>query len=197
MNDVLDGMSLVEARYSRGAMWFHWIIASLIIVNLLLGFFHDDFGKAVSHVAIFWHKSIGLSILVLSFGRLIWRLAHRPPDFDPIMPRWEALMAKVGHWSFYVLMIVLPLSGWIMVSAGPRPTSFFGLFNVPGLPVSQGRATHEWWESTHSLLGYAMLVLLVLHVAGALKHLYEGHGHWIGRMAPWIAPRRPALPPGA
>ena len=190
MSEALDAMSLAQARYSRVAMWFHWIIATLIIVNLLIGYFHDDLGKSASHQAISLHKSIGLTVLLLSLGRLLWRLGHRPPAFEGVMARWEATMARAAHWLFYGLMVGLPLSGWLMVSGGKYPTMFFGLFTVPGLPVHGGRESHEFWETTHTVLGYAMLVLLLLHVAGALKHIADGKRHLVGRMAPWISGRR-------
>jgi cytochrome b561 len=190
MADVLEAMSLAQARYSRGAMWFHWIIALLIIVNLFIGYFHEDFGRAAGGSLMFWHKSSGILILFLSLGRLGWRLSHRPPTFDPAMPKWEVMSAKAGHWSFYALMIALPLSGWLMSSTGTRPIPFFGLFTVPALPVGHGHDAHELWEQSHTIIGYAMLALLAMHIAGALKHVFEGHGHYVGRMAPWLVRAR-------
>ncbi|MGE5722706.1 MAG: cytochrome b [Sphingomonadales bacterium] len=190
MASVLDAASLVQERYSRIAMWLHWVIAALIIANLLLGFFHEDFGKPVGDQLLLLHKSIGLTVLVLSVARLAWRIANRPPAFDPLMGPWEARMAVGTHWLFYTLMIALPLSGWLHSDATGHPTSFFGQFDVPMLPVSHSRQSHEFWEQTHALLAFTMLIMLVLHLAGAIKHMLEGRGRLVGRMAPWLLRRR-------
>lgn len=190
MADALDAMSLSQRRYSRGAMWFHWIIAVLIIGNLFLGFFHEDFGKAAKPGMMFVHKAVGLTVLGLSIARLLWRLSHRPPAFDPVLARWEAALAHAAHWLFYALMIIIPLSGWILVSTSDRSTDFFGLFQVAPLPVSRSEDSHELWEEVHELLGLLMVGLIVLHVAGALKHHLQGHRHLIGRMAPWFYRQR-------
>ena len=189
MASTVEGLSLAAIRYSRVAMWFHWIIAVLIILNLFLGIFHEGFDAPVRGSMMTIHKATGLTILALSLGRLVWRLGHRPPAFDPVLRRWEVVVARAAHWIFYFLMIAIPLTGWSLVSTGKRPvTSFFGLFNVPPIPVPA--ASHETWEELHGLLGYAILVLLILHVAGAIKHHVQGHRHLIGRMVPWLYRQR-------
>ncbi|HEY0413873.1 MAG TPA: cytochrome b/b6 domain-containing protein [Allosphingosinicella sp.] len=176
------------ARYTRVAVWLHWTIAALIVVNLLIGLFHEDFAKPVTATLMFWHKSIGFAVLALTLVRLAWRLGHRPPAFDPVLKRWEAGLARAVHALFYLLLLSLPLSGWMLVSSGKRvnPTSFFGLFNIGPLPVTPGRELHELAEGGHQIFGYAMLLLLVLHVGGAVKHHLDGHRHLLGRMAPWL-----------
>src|SRR5688500_14145507 len=87
--------SQVQERYSRVAIWLHWIIAGLIIANLLLGFSHEEFGKAAERQIMWFHKSIGLTVLALTLGRLAWRLGHRPPAFDPVMKQWEMRLARL------------------------------------------------------------------------------------------------------
>ena len=185
--------SLADARYSRGAIWLHWIIAALIAVNLILGFFHEDFEKPVRAAMMTVHKATGLLILALTLLRIFWRLRHRPPAFDPVLKRWEAGLARLIHGLFYVAMIAIPLSGWILSSTNGKPTSFFWLFEIAPLPI-RGRDTHELFEEIHALLGYAMLALVALHVAGALKHHFEGHRHLIGRMSFRGAPGARPLP---
>lgn len=184
MTNGLEAMSLAERRYSRVAMWFHWIIATLIITNLFLGFFREDFGKDAVRPLITTHKSIGITVLALSLGRLAWRLSHRPPAYDAAMKAWEKTLARIVHWLFYGLMIAVPLSGWAMSSAAGRPTTFFTLFAVGFLPVSP--ESKDFWDELHELLSFGLIGLIVLHVGGALKHHFEGHKHVIGRMAPWF-----------
>jgi cytochrome b561 len=174
------------ARYTRVAIWLHWIIAALIVANLFLGFFHEDFGKAATPWLMFYHKAFGLTVLGLTLARLAWRFSHRPPAFDPVLRRWEAGLARLIHLLFYLALIAIPLSGWLLASNAGRATSFYGLFDIAPLPVSRSRDLHELLEEAHELLSYAMLGLLALHVGGALKHHLDGHRHLIGRMAPWL-----------
>lgn len=173
-------------RYSRVAMWLHWLIAALLVVNLLLGFFYDEFGKPATPWLMWFHKSIGITILALTLVRLGWRLTHRPPPFDAVMKRWEAGLARLIHGLFYVALLVVPLTGWAASSAAGREPSWFGLFNVGLLPVASGDDSYEFFEDAHELLAKLTIGLVFLHVAGALKHHFEGHRHLIGRMAPWF-----------
>jgi cytochrome b561 len=176
------------ARYTRVAIWLHWIIAALIVANLTIGLIHDDLDRAISRPLMNFHKATGITILVLTLARLAWRLTHRPPPDDPAMKKWESALAHLTQWVFYGLLIILPLTGWLLISTGKNPVmGWYGLFTVPPLPAA--KATHDLWSESHEILGYAMLVLLLLHVAGALKHHFGGDRHLIGRMAPWLAPR--------
>jgi cytochrome b561 len=177
--------SLDSARYSRVAILLHWLIAALILVNLYLGLFHEDMSKPVRASMMFYHKSIGLTVLALTMLRLVWRLMHRPPPDDAALKRWEVSLARATHWAFYFLLLAMPLTGWLLVSTGGKATSLFGLLNVPALPVSHADGPHDLFENLHTVFGYAMLALVVLHVAGALKHQLEGHRQVFGRMAPW------------
>src|SRR5215218_2703458 len=91
------------SRYSPVAVWLHWTIAALIVANLMLGFFHEDFEKPLRATMMGWHKSIGFTVIALTLVRILWRVAHRPPPFDPAMKRWEVGLARLVHFSFYFL----------------------------------------------------------------------------------------------
>lgn len=186
MASAADPMGQSAMRYSRGAMWFHWTIATLILLNLPLGFFHDDFGPAARAWMMVFHKATGITVLALSVARLLWRLGHRPPPFDAAMHPWEALLARLTHWLFYLLMLALPLTGWMLSSSGGRAIDYFGLFEIAPLPVSRSEGAHDLFEGLHERLALAMIGLILLHVAGAAKHHLQGHRHLIGRMAPWL-----------
>ncbi len=186
MSKAAEAVGLTALRYTRAAMWFHWIIAALIAANLLLGFFHDDFGRAARAWLMFFHKATGITILGLSVARLGWRLGHRPPPFDELLRQWERRLARGVHGLFYLLMIAVPLTGWMLSSSINRPTDFFGLFEIAPLPVPRSDDAHDLFEDGHELLAKLMLGLLFLHVTGAVKHHLQGHRHLIGRMAPWL-----------
>ncbi|HEY0625512.1 MAG TPA: cytochrome b [Allosphingosinicella sp.] len=190
MASAADPTGQSALRYSRGAMWFHWIIAALVILNLFLGFFYEAFGKDWTPWIMFFHKATGITVLGLSIARLLWRLGHRPPPFDGVLRPWEALLARLTHWLFYVLMIVIPLTGWALSSSSGRPTNYFGLFEIGLLPVPRTDAAHDLFEDAHEFLGKLMIGLILLHVAGAVKHHLQGHRHLIGRMGPWLYRQR-------
>jgi cytochrome b561 len=167
-------------RYSIVAMWFHWTIAVLVIANLAIGLLHDTLLRGTMPA----HKAIGLTVLLLTAGRVAWRLMHRPPPLPAHTPVWERGLAHAVHWALYLLMIAMPVTGWLMVSgsATRRPLTWFGLFDLPYLPVGEtaGGIGHE----AHELLGWLMLALVVLHIAAALRHRLILKDGILGRMAP-------------
>ena len=119
-SDEVDAPAPVrDASYARVAIVLHWLIALLLLAQIGLGFSLAGLPPSPARgVVIGLHKSIGITILLLSLLRLGWRLTHKPPPHLP-MPRWQGIAAAVVHWSFYVVTIGLPLTGWIMVSSSP------------------------------------------------------------------------------
>ncbi len=183
---------VARTRYSSVAIALHWVIGLLMIGNVLGGLLHESFGKEYVGLIISLHKASGILILLLSLARLAWRLGHRPPPLAATLKRWEIGLAHATHWVFYTLMLALPLSGWLMVSAGERkwPIDFFGLFNVPFLPVTQSKSLGGVMHEVHELAGFLMLGLIVLHIAGAAKHLLIDGDNTVERMLPWLRARR-------
>ncbi|MFD1610911.1 cytochrome b [Sphingomonas tabacisoli] len=179
-----------RSRYSSGAILFHWVIAALIIINISLALVTDGWHGPARAFAIQTHKATGLTILVLSILRLVWRLVHRPPPFPSGIRRVEAVGARIVHWLFYVLMVVMPLTGWAMISAAAtrKPFSWYGLFGLPYLPVQGNKALGGSMHEAHEILGYVMIALIVLHVAAALKHHFLDNTRLIARMWPAAAP---------
>lgn len=182
-----------QQTYSNTALRLHWLIGLLIVANLVGGLVHDDLPKDIVPTVMGLHKASGILILFLSIFRLYWRFTHRPPSAAAGLKGWEIGLSHLTHWGFYLLMIVVPLSGWWMSSIGqitPEgqkrwPISFFGMFDVPYLPVDASKAAGEFWGETHEITAFAMIGLLVLHVAGALKHQFDGHPV-LYRMVPWL-----------
>jgi len=170
-------------RYSRGAIAFHWVIAALVLFNLWLGLFHETLPRDWKVMPV--HRSVGVTILVLSVARLGWRLAHRPPALPAAMPDWERIAAKAMHWALYALLLILPLTGWIF-SSNPerlRPVSWFWLFDLPVLPVSAGFADAA--KEAHELLGWSMAALVAIHILAALRHHFLLRDNVLPRMLPW------------
>lgn len=167
-------------RYSTGAVILHWVIAALIIAQVPLGWHMEEDGPS-RFALVQLHKSIGISILLLTLMRIAWRLFHRPPPM--LVQGWERTLARFIHRLFYVLLLAVPLSGWLLVSTSriPVPTVLFGLFPWPhmpglgGLDAATRHALHEAGEEAHGLMAFIMVGGFLLHVAGALNH------HWIDR----------------
>ncbi len=191
-------------RYTRVAIGLHWLIAILILINLLLGWWmHEAIDEparqALAIVAFQWHKSIGLSVLALVLLRLVWRATHRPPA-PPPMPRVQQQAATAVHWLLYGLMALLPLSGWVLVSTQWRgdaplvlPTLYFGRLEIPHLlglheatdGVRQNlsmlaRMAHEW-------LAWGMLLLVAAHAGAALHHQFGVRDGLLTRMRPTLS----------
>jgi cytochrome b561 len=172
------------SRYSKVAIALHWIIALLILGNIAGALLSEQVDKATAGAIMATHKSIGLTVLMLSIVRLLWRLTHPFPDFPGTTPRWDAVLARATHVAFYGLMIGIPLAGWIMVSAGPRPLEWFGLFPWPKLPVSKSFA--DVAHDAHGILAFTTLGLAALHIAGALKHHFLDRDDVLARMLPLV-----------
>ena len=178
-------------RYSRGAVAFHWSIAFLILVATGLALFRETFGPfGVAMISA--HKIVGLLILALSLGRLGWRLAHPPPPFPTEVGRFEAMLAQGVHRLLYALTIAVPLAGWLFTSLAPtsRPLDYRGRETVPELPLAPDDAASYFWHEIHELLGFAMIGLFLLHLAGAARHQYFAGTPLVGRIAGAPARRR-------
>jgi cytochrome b561 len=188
------------SRYSGVAIALHWLMALAIIGLIMVGFWMGDAAKdpetrAAAFAAFQLHKSMGLTILLLTLLRLAWRLSHRPPPLPSTMKSWERGAARFTHIGFYVLMIAVPLSGWAMVSASPLglPTYWFGLFEWPHIgPLAalenKEALKHDFYEA-HELLAKLVIGLLLLHVAAALKHHFIDRDDVLSRMLPLLKVR--------
>jgi cytochrome b561 len=183
----MENKAAVGGRYSLGAIAFHWVIALLIALNFAAAWIADDYPRAQAQQIMANHKAIGINVLVLSVLRLIWRLIHKAPPLLESLKPWEAALAKVVHWLFYVLMIALPLVGWAMHMAetGGLPVRWFGLFDVPGLPVAKDKHLGDLFGDMHAFLATLMLGLAALHILASLKHIVIDRDGTMRRMLPW------------
>ena len=176
-------------RYSTVSLTLHWLIATLILGQILL----INAAEAKGADRALWmmlHKSGGMLILGLTLIRIGWRIAN--PALKPPVgtPTWEAWLAKSVHVLFYVLLLALPLTGWLAGSAAGRDFQFYGLFDFPLLPIGGGRPLAKALMGVHEALPKLLYVLLALHVLGALKHQFLNRDNVLHRMIPLI-PRRP------
>jgi len=172
------------ARYTKVAIMLHWIIAILVIANIGLAELTEDLAREARGPYMNVHKAFGITVLLLTLARIAWRLGHKPPPLPTAMPAWQKAAARISHFAFYVLLLALPLSGWLWMSTYPAPVSYFGLFEVPVLPVVGQEALGEGLHKSHEVMGQAMFYLVILHILGGLKHLVVDRDGVFGRMLP-------------
>jgi len=174
-------------RYTHGAIALHWIIAALIIANYVVVNVAEGASEAEERELMGLHFSIGLSVLIFSVLRIIWRITHPRPPFDPSLKGWEVLLARVTHGLFYFLMIALPFAGWALVSSHGAPgIGVFGLFDMPGLPIANTEANQDLFHELHEMFAGAMFFLFLLHVLAALKHQFVNKDTTMSRMIPFL-----------
>ncbi len=185
---------VTPARYSDVAIALHWLIALLILGNIGLAWYFNSLTGLDRVAPTQLHKSIGITVLLLTVLRVLWRLAVKPPPLPAGTPTWERLAAGAVHAGFYVIMLGLPLTGWFMVSASPLihafPIRLYGLVEWPAigplttLPHDQMHQTHEAFETGHKLLVKLTYGLVVLHVGAALMHQFVRRDVIVSRMIP-------------
>jgi cytochrome b561 len=186
-------------KYTRVAMLLHWAIALFILANIALGLSAALLPTSIlsdvnARVVIDLHKSIGITVLGLAILRVLWRLTHRPPPLPDVFLSWEKTTAHLAHVALYVLIFALPLSGWAHDSAwsaaASHPMHLFGLVPWPRMgflmhldPALKDRM-HTQLGTLHTWCGYALYVVLTLHIVGALKHQWIDRHPVLGRMLP-------------
>ncbi|HPN79145.1 cytochrome b [Dokdonella sp.] len=173
-----------ENRWGSVARMLHWLMALAIIGNGIVGLVMDEMPRGMSKLNTFAiHKSIGLTVLALLVLRASWRLFDRKPDDEP-MPRWQRLAAHATHGVLYLLMLAIPLSGWIYNSAHGYALQWFKLFNLPALS-EKNDALSDFAGDTHEILFWVLAVVLVAHVGGALVHHLFERDNTLLRMLPF------------
>jgi cytochrome b561 len=173
-----------ESRYGAVAQVFHWIIVALIVTQFVLALRADPLPNGPAKLAVlFWHKSFGITILVLAVLRLVWRLINKVPAPPPEIANWQRLAARVSHVLMYALLVVIPLLGWSMSSARNFPVSWFGLFTLPDF-VAPNRAAYEFLHEAHETAAKLLLVVALVHAAAALKHHFIDGNNVLRRMLP-------------
>ena len=209
-------------RYTRVAIVLHWAIAAFIVFNLCTGFFMEGWPPPIRFLALMLHASSGLTVLALTLARVVWRLLNDPPPYPAGMKPWERHIAHFAHFLLYAAMVLMPLTGWAILSAhsppgsrgaavefaarpgmppgmkpgpapprampalppgGPPPLKIWNLVPMPTIApieaigaepggVPPQHRLHDEFVDWHSVGGYLLLGLLILHILGALKHQF-------------------------
>ncbi len=178
------GLTELDRPYDPIARLFHWAVVVLLVMQvstkvLLPAMLPESASDSLNA----WHLSLGSTILLVMLLRLAWRLTHPPPappaDLSPTLQ----LVSRATHWAFYVILIVLPLLGWVSASAYGATVRLFGLIPLPAL-VAQDKPFAEAVGQVHGAVAFTLVALIALHVAGALYHALVKRDRVIHRMLP-------------
>lgn len=185
------------ARFNYVAIFFHWIVAALIFANVLIAWQFSWVQGPMRLLAFQAHKSIGITVLLLSVLRLLWRAVSTLPPFPETMRSWEKGASKIVERGFYFIMLALPLTGWAIASTSDLgiPTILYGVVHWPNIPVIS-TLPFEWKlraygasVDAHHLLAKITYALVGLHVLAALRHQFIKRDYILARMIPSLAPR--------
>jgi cytochrome b561 len=182
-------MSVVALRYTRPAIALHWILAALIIGNLCFGLYMVGLPLSPQKLKyLSWHKWVGVTVLMLSAARILWRLGHPAPALPASMKPWEVQLAGASHVLLYVLFFAAPITGWLFSSAAGMQTVYLGVLPIPDL-LARNKELADVLKVTHRWINYTMAAVIALHAAAALKHYFVDRDEVLTRMIPSLPPR--------
>jgi cytochrome b561 len=175
---------MTAPRYTATAIALHWLMAALILGIFAVGIYMSDLPLSPMKLKIYsWHKWAGVTAFLLLVVRLAWRARHQPPPLPASMPRWQQLAAHGGHALLYLLMIAIPLTGWLMSSAKGFQTVYFGVLPIPDL-LAKNKELGDTLREVHAALNFLMIAIVAGHAGAALKHHFIDRDDILTRMAP-------------
>lgn len=172
-----------DSQYGLISQLLHWGIVALVATQLVLGMRAADLPFGLARLQLLaQHKSFGMTVLMLIAVRLAWRLGNQVPA-SPDMRSWARHLAHLTHWGFYLLLVAIPISGWILSSASNLTVSWFQLFTWPDL-VEVNTVVAERSKTLHHVLVATLVAMIVLHIAAAVLHQFVWRDGLILRMLP-------------
>ena len=178
-------MSQNPQRYTRTAIGLHWWIAILIFIAFPLGVYMHDLPLSPYKLKLYsWHKWVGVTVFMLVILRIFWRTTHTPPAFPDSLPTWQKRASQITHFLLYVLIIAVPISGWLMSSAKGVQTVWFGVLPLPDL-LGKDKSLGNLLKVVHESLNYGLLALVVIHTLAAIKHHFIDKDNILRRMLPF------------
>jgi cytochrome b561 len=177
-------MNRSPQRYGVSALASHWLLAVLIIGNFAFGLYFIELPFSPQKLRYFaWHKWAGALVLPAAAVLIAWRAMHGPLPLPAAMPRWERGLSHLIHALLYLFFFASPLSGWLYSSAAGFQTVLFGVLPIPDL-AARDREAAEALKAVHRWINYALAAIVVVHVAGALKHHFVDRDDVLARMLP-------------
>jgi len=167
-------------KYNLTQRILHWAMALIIIFLLIIGFLMQDFPGDIKYTYYGLHKSLGVLILIMFFIRGFARIKHGAPALPKKFAKWEVKLSHAVHHLLYLLMFLMPLSGWIMSNAKGHSVKLF-MFKMPDL-VEKNKVLGDFARDAHGYVAWLLIAILVLHFAGVVKHLVLDKENILKRM---------------
>lgn len=179
-------------RYGAVAQLLHWLVAALIVAIFCVGLYMVELKMSPAKLRLFsYHKWIGVTIFAFALLRVGWRLYRPPPPLPAPLPAWQVRASEISHRLLYLLILAVPLSGWLMSSAKGFQTVYFGVLPIPDV-LDKNADLGKWLETVHWALNKSLLGVVIIHIAAALKHHFIDRDGVLLRMLPRLPPRRDA-----
>jgi cytochrome b561 len=166
-------------------MAFHWLVAAAVLFMIGLGWTMGDIPRGTPE-RTFWfnlHKSIGVTVALVVILRLLWRWKNPPPPLPASVPSWQVNASRISHALLYLCLILMPLSGFAASQFTKYGVTYFGLFKIPPLGF-ENRVIYELLQGVHGVTASLLVLLVMLHVLAALKHLFVDRDGVFQRMLP-------------
>lgn len=180
---------MTGVRYTPTAIGLHWAVALLIFAAIPVGLYMVELPLSPTKLKIYsYHKWVGVTIFLLALARLLWRATHPAPPMPKSVPRWQQALAGATHILLYLLMVAIPLSGWLMSSALGFQTVYLGVLPLPDL-LEKDKLLGEQLKFLHMFLNYTLAALVLMHIGAALKHHLIDRDDILTRMLPRIGRR--------
>jgi cytochrome b561 len=171
-------------RYNSIAMTLHWLMAILLVCLFTVGIYMHELPLSPWKLQVYsWHKWAGVTAFILVLVRLAWRFTHRPPPLPIHMSRSAEFAAHAGHALLYMLMIAVPLTGWLMSSAKGIQTVYFGIIPIPDL-LAKNKELGHLLRNVHEILNLILAAVVIGHIGAALKHHLIDKDDVLARMLP-------------
>jgi len=176
-----------HGAYTKPAIAMHWIIALLIFAAFGLGLYMTDIpGFTPTKLKLFsYHKWIGITVLIFAVLRVLWRLTHPAPGPVPGMPKWQHAAAEAAHVGLYLLILAVPLTGYLLSVAAGVKVVYLGLWELP-MPFDKSDALKDIFSMAHEWLNWTMAAIVVVHILAALKHHVVERDGTLRRMVPFL-----------
>lgn len=176
-------------RYTSTAIALHWLMALMIVCAAGLGLYMVGLDFSPQKLKLYsWHKWLGVTIFLVAVLRAVWRLTHPAPPLPASVPPWQRRAAAFTHALIYMLLLAIPISGWLMSSAAGAPVVYLRLVPLPDL-LDKDETLAEQLAFVHASLNYTLMALLALHVGAALKHHFYDRDDVLRRMLPLLRAR--------
>jgi len=182
-------MSTPVPLFHARARLLHWMMAPLVVAMLFIGIGMLSTTSSAYALLLAIHKPLGTAILVLVLLRIHTRFRHRPPPLPSDLPRLQRRAATLSHWLLYALLLLMPVSGWAMLSAAGYPVTLLAGIRLP--PIAPHDAgLFAWLRGAHHWLALLLFATFLLHLAAALFHALVRRDGVLASMAPWLGRRR-------